>query len=193
MKSIMEEASTIVKAVEKAWQRAGKPQQFSVKVFEEPQRNFFGMTIRSAKIALLFQEKATSKQPSKKSSRQQAQRSHTPKEEPRKQTSKKVEKTQQREPQRKSKPQKEQWTPEMVDAARNWINQTLSVAGLGTKKFKTEVDRFHLKITFDGPVLDDVMKERTLFRSFAYLIMQVERALFKKRFKGFKVILSVNG
>lgn len=59
MKSIMEEGSSILKAVEKAWIRAGKPQEFSVKIFEEEQKNFFGMTKRSAKVAIFFDEKKT--------------------------------------------------------------------------------------------------------------------------------------
>ena len=61
MKSIMEEASSIFKAIENAWNRAGQPQDFSVKVFEEPQRNFFGMTVKSAKIGLFFDEKSLPK------------------------------------------------------------------------------------------------------------------------------------
>ena len=56
MKSIMEEASTIAKAVEKAWMQAGQPKEFSIKVFEEPQHNFIGMTIRSAKVGIFFSE-----------------------------------------------------------------------------------------------------------------------------------------
>lgn len=58
MKSLVEEASTITKAVEKAWIRAGKPAEFTVKVFEEPKHNFLGMTIKSAKIALFFKSVA---------------------------------------------------------------------------------------------------------------------------------------
>ena len=50
MKSIMEEASTIAKAISKSWERAGKPASFSVKVLEEPQTNFLGMTVKPAKI-----------------------------------------------------------------------------------------------------------------------------------------------
>lgn len=61
MKSIMEEASSIIEAIQKGWERAGKPQEFSVKVFEEAQTAFFGMrTVKSAKIALFFQEGAPS-------------------------------------------------------------------------------------------------------------------------------------
>lgn len=54
MKSIVEEASSIAKAVEKGWIRAGKPREFSVKIFEEPEKNFFGLTTKPAKIAIVF-------------------------------------------------------------------------------------------------------------------------------------------
>ena len=54
MKSIVEEASSIFKAVEKAWERAGKPADFSVKIFEDSQRSFFGLTKKQAKIGLFF-------------------------------------------------------------------------------------------------------------------------------------------
>jgi predicted RNA-binding protein Jag len=56
MKSIMEEAPTISKAIEKAWQAAGSPTQFSVKILELPVKTFFGFTTKSAKIAFFFEE-----------------------------------------------------------------------------------------------------------------------------------------
>lgn len=57
MKSIMEEASSITKAIESAWNRAGKPQEFTIKVLEHPETNFFGLkTVKSAKIAIFFNE-----------------------------------------------------------------------------------------------------------------------------------------
>lgn len=59
MKSIMEEASTISKAIENAWNRAGQPQEFSVKILEHPKTTFFGLkTEKSAKIAFFFNELA---------------------------------------------------------------------------------------------------------------------------------------
>ena len=57
MKSIMEEASTITKAIENAWDRAGQPSEFTVKILELPKTSFFGLkTAKSAKIALIFNE-----------------------------------------------------------------------------------------------------------------------------------------
>ena len=62
MKSIMEEASSVIKAIEKGWIQAGKPQEFTIKVFEEATKNFIGMTVRPAKIAIFFQEKGAQPQ-----------------------------------------------------------------------------------------------------------------------------------
>jgi hypothetical protein len=58
MKSIVEVASTIVKAIQQAWERAGKPREFTIKILEEPETNFLGLTRKPAKIAFLFSEKA---------------------------------------------------------------------------------------------------------------------------------------
>ncbi len=58
MKSLIEEATSVEKAIEKAWTRAGKPHTFSVKIFEEPEKNFFGfLTKKSAKVGIFFDEK----------------------------------------------------------------------------------------------------------------------------------------
>jgi predicted RNA-binding protein Jag len=56
MKSLVEEASSITKAIEKAWARAGKPESFSVKIFESPEVGFLGFTKKSAKVGIFFEE-----------------------------------------------------------------------------------------------------------------------------------------
>ncbi len=56
MNSIMQEASSLAKAVEQAWLKAGKPQKFSIRVFEDAEKNFLGITTKPAKIALLFEK-----------------------------------------------------------------------------------------------------------------------------------------
>lgn len=53
----MEEASSIAKAIETAWNRAGQPSEFTIKILELPQTSFFGLkTSKSAKIAFFFNE-----------------------------------------------------------------------------------------------------------------------------------------
>lgn len=66
MKSLIEEASTIGKAIETAWERAGQPQSFSVKIFENPEYGFFGMTKKYGKIALFFDENSSQSNVKKK-------------------------------------------------------------------------------------------------------------------------------
>jgi len=59
MKSIISEGSSVAKAIEQSWKKTGKPQNFSVKVLEEEEKNFLGMTRKPAKIAFFFDEKST--------------------------------------------------------------------------------------------------------------------------------------
>ena len=54
MKSNIEQASSIMKAIEKAWNQAEKPKEFSIKVFEQEERNFFGMSTKPAKVGIFF-------------------------------------------------------------------------------------------------------------------------------------------
>ena len=58
MKSVVAEASSIAKAIELAWQKAGQPKEFLTKVFQEPQRNMFGLTKTSAKVGIFFDDAA---------------------------------------------------------------------------------------------------------------------------------------
>lgn len=60
MKSIMEQASSIIKAIEKAWISAESPKEFTVKVFEKEEKNFFGITTKPAKIGIFFSDKTHS-------------------------------------------------------------------------------------------------------------------------------------
>lgn len=77
MKSIMEEASSIAKAIETAWNRAGQPTEFSVKVLELPQTSFFGLkTSKSAKVAFFFNEATVTVKP--KDSTPQSRQSQRP-------------------------------------------------------------------------------------------------------------------
>jgi hypothetical protein len=61
MKSIIEQASSIMKAIEKAWNQAEQPKEFSIKIFEKEERNFFGMTSKPAKIGIFFGDKPVEK------------------------------------------------------------------------------------------------------------------------------------
>jgi len=57
MRSIIQEESSVEKAIRKSWEKAGKPTEFTIKVFEEEKKNFLGMTKEPAKIAIFFEDK----------------------------------------------------------------------------------------------------------------------------------------
>lgn len=57
MKSIIEEASSIIKAIEKGWASAGKPTEFTVKILEQPAYNFLGFNTKPAKISFFFDDR----------------------------------------------------------------------------------------------------------------------------------------
>lgn len=54
MKSVVVEASTVAKAVQAAWVKAGQPSQFFIKVLEEGSSGFLGFMAQKAKIAFYF-------------------------------------------------------------------------------------------------------------------------------------------
>ncbi len=76
MKSIIQEASSIAKAIEEGWIKAQKPQQFSVKILEEAEKNFLGMTKKSAKVALFFDEPQLNKPSTQTSGAYEQNRRH---------------------------------------------------------------------------------------------------------------------
>lgn len=86
MKSIVQEGSTISKAVESAWQSAGQPKEFTVKILEEPQHNFIGMTTRSAKVAIFFKQFATDRSSDRAARSDRPDRGRSRQERPRRQT-----------------------------------------------------------------------------------------------------------
>ena len=54
MKSVIQEASSLSKAIEQGWVKAGKPQEFSIRILQEPSKNFLGITLQNAKVAFFF-------------------------------------------------------------------------------------------------------------------------------------------
>ena len=54
MKSVVVEASTVAKAIESAWLKADKPEEFFIRVLQEHTAGFFGFGAQKAKIVLFF-------------------------------------------------------------------------------------------------------------------------------------------
>ena len=186
MKSIMEAANSTIKAIEKAWQRAGKPFEFSIKVFEQEEKNFLGMTTKQAKIGIFFTEEETKPQESKLRKyppSRESKKGDSPKKELRRQP--KIVKTP-----RASHPRIEKWTNDMAASAEEWVKKNLIFMDLPNVQFNTTISNNHLTFYFDTPVISDSAKEKILFRSFAHLIMISLKNKFKTDFKHLKVVLT---
>ena len=279
MKSIMEEASTITKAIENAWNRAGQPQEFTVKILELPKTSFFGLkTSKSAKIALIFNEmtvKVKEQAPQSKHVRplaprqpqdrrdaqsdrpQQPQRRPLPQRDPQREQQRdgqqRTERPQQdarssqnarpdqrdqrrplapraphrpedtlhrdetRRPERAAAPERthdrgperaserpmdraperssferDSWAPEMVDAAQDWIKETLVMMGKPDIKINAQVSHNYLKLYLDQPVMDDYKQEETQLKSWGSLAMESVREKSQKPLRNLRIILESN-
>jgi len=217
MKSIIEQASSIMKAIEKAWNQAEQPNEFSIKIFEKEERNFFGMTTKPAKVGIFFGDKpiihekpAQKPRPEIKECRSEVRESK-PKQAPQQQKAPQAKSEQaparpartKPVPQQAAAPQQVEMTPKeekprrtpamwndaMVATAHNWLKKTLELMNMPTIQFSSEIAGKNLKLTFNAPLLADATHEKQLFRSFAHLIMSSLRNQYKQEIKDLKVIL----
>lgn len=212
MKSIMEEASSITKAIEKGWHKAGQPKEFTVKIFEEPQKNFIGMTIKSAKIGIFFNDHVQSKVdvtkaksiPSK-SSYTQINTENRERDFAKKETKPSLIKETIR-PIVKEKPiikpiiiNKEEkveqqrdtkiWSEAMVTDISLWLKEVLSFISIKPFNFTVDDHFFNLRINFTEPIFEDKAREKQLFVSLSILLIQMLKNKYKRPLKGYKIIL----
>jgi predicted RNA-binding protein Jag len=206
MKSIMEEASSIMKAIEKGWQTAGKPKEFTVKIFEEPQKNFIGMTVKPAKVALIFSEAPLQQEKGRKGkpteAREERQRPQERRERPQRQPKEPITATPKEEikrPEKKAEPTQTAaerleklgpvWTDDMIDATQNWLKEMLDIIDI-KKPFTASAERFHLKIQFSEPVHQDPKREKQFFSSISHLLLTMLKRQYKRPLKGYKIVLT---
>lgn len=185
MNSIVQEASSVAKAVEAAWVKAGKPQKFSVRIFEEAEKNFFGITSKPAKIALLFEKKdvtlsvSIKEKPKKEIIKPKSQEKKAPKV---------ILQTKPTPPQEKQI--KILWNDTMVAIARNWMKDMLIQLNKTDITFTTEIKRYHLRFLLSSPLAADENTQKSLFRNFSHLIMQSVRNRLKKQLLYHKIVLT---
>ena len=204
MKSIMEEASSISKAVEQAWNRAGKPQEFKIKIFEEPVRNMLGFTTKPAKIAFFYEEIV---EQAKKTHQPQIKRPNPLAPNHNQPVERNQERPRQQQPQAQAKqtpphapkPQQQQqqsrqrpmaiWEEDLVALVSTWIKSTLPLMGFGETNFTTTASQNVLHVSFSSPFTPDEGRERMLLSSFAHLIMLAVRHQAKRHIGNLKIVL----
>jgi hypothetical protein len=213
MKSVMQEASSLMKAIEQGWIKAGQPNEFSIKILEEAQKNFIGMTVRSAKIALFFDEKPLQKveaipksRVTPKERKEQRPQLHNlseidhigPKKEPSKSTApaqqkaipEKAAPAQQKQEFVKTAQKQAQWNEATHATTQTWLIDTLRILGRPDITFTIEPQHFHLRIVLSAPILNNPEKEKQLLASFATLILETLKRQLRTGLRGHKIVLT---
>lgn len=203
MKSIIEEASSILKAIEKAWARAGNPREFSVKIFEDSQKSFFGLTTKQAKVGVFFEiepiavDTTRSGQPHREENKHKKHQPQTraqeqaPTQQPRytapQAPAHESVPTEQPMPERKKRIA---WNDDMLTAVSKWLNDLLKISNMGSYQPTLTVLDNRLIITFEEPLLPELEKTADLYRSLSYLLIGMVRSRFKKEFRFLKIVLT---
>lgn len=169
MKSIIEEGSSISSAVEKAWKRAGSPIEFTIKIFQIPQKNFFGFTKVSAKIGIFFSDTIAEKpQRTKGRETQRDMQQSKPQESI---SAAKIENGQTEESLNNS-----EWTEELCEMAQNWLYGALKKMDKGNITIALKPQRHILKIQFSDDLIEaPAEQERRFFGNLSHLMLSALR------------------
>jgi len=195
----MEEASSIMKAIENGWTRAGKPQEFSVKIFEEAQKNFFGFTSKPAKIGIFIPFNQTPKGPQTKES--DHSRSSFARSTPAKQSRPQESGTQ---PTKINRPEHRSaetthlnrrpiphWTEELGSFAQHWLAQCLTYLPISHATVNKEMSQELLSLYIANPMVDSSEKQQALLKSLAHLTMEALRNKFKQNFRSLRILIII--
>lgn len=215
MKSMLHEASSVTKAIEKAWDDAGKPTEFTIKVLETGEKNFLGMSKRPAIVSITYEPKrqAARQQDHNRSSERKAQplnNAPKPNRQPSVDARNQVRPLPKREPVKaqparpiqpkegvkdleKNKPNEQVepliWQDEWVTFVGGQLKELLALWGT-PQEFTSKIDKRMLTFTLDSKLHDDMVEERNVFVSFSYLLMQFFKRNYKKKFRGFQLIIT---
>lgn len=215
MKSMLHEASSVTKAIEKAWDDAGKPAEFTIKILETGEKNFLGMSKRPAIVSITYEPKRqpTRQQDLNRTSDRRVQplnNAPKPNRQPVVDTRNQVRPLLKREPVKtqpvrpvqpkdatkdlektKNNEQVEPliWQDEWVTFVGGQLKELLALWGT-PQEFSSRIDKRVLTFTLESKLHDDMVEERNTFVSFSYLLMQFFKRNYKKKFRGFQLIIT---
>jgi len=182
MKSLLLEASTVEKAVSKAWHEAGKPKEFTIKVHDEGERNFLGFSRRDAALSILFIPQRSERD--RRQSRDRGQRSSANR-------SRSSQGSQQKK-QRKEAPATQAWSQEYEQFVVGNLREIVRLMGI-LVPFDIDKQEKVLTLTFHRDLMDDPEEQRMLFASLSYLSIQFLKRQFRNRFVGYRIVVASKG
>lgn len=206
MKSILQEASSVAKAIDKAWHAAGMPEEFTVKVFEIEKKNFLGFVKSPSVISIIYDPRKAFKGQSQKekelkhsSSQHQPEQSYSHKRDDYHSYRQKKSITKDRpyykngysEENESSQAQQDQggWQPEMLMDVSRWLKETTEILKVNSR-FEHSNYQNILKIDFQGPVLPEIEYEQMLFASLSHLLLQFLKKKYKNQGKSLRILIS---
>lgn len=220
MKSMLHEASTVVKAIEKAWIDSGKPLEFTINIHEVGEKNFLGFTKRPAIVSITYDPR---RQPNKALDKREAPASHhqrPSKPAPaRHNVDHKLDSAPQQrqpsqQPQQKNQPvQKQRFStsaplikpePQVAPVAPIqedfWTPELITDIGTWLKDsvkllgdaipFELNAEKRMLRVAFERSLLPSPEDERQLFIGLSYLLLQCLKKKHKKKLRGYHLIIS---
>jgi predicted RNA-binding protein Jag len=215
MKSITEQGSSIAKAIEKGWEKAGKPQEFSVKIFEEAKWNFLGITTNPAKVGIFFElphpvavsQKETPRargyskphRPSSAGAQHHGQKKEHRQQQPASEQSHQTKSYHQQQQQHQEPvqhnvesgaQQKEIWNEAMLSMAKEWLRSILDSMNFSHITFYAEANNYDLKLTFERPPFAETDRQQQFYRGLSLLLMQTLRHKLRRSLRGFRVIIT---
>lgn len=186
MKSILQEESSVIKAVEQAWDISGKPYEFSVKVLSNEVRNFLGMLKSPAIISFTYNSKFITDRVKEKETLKKDVKKFQP-------TFNKKDDFYRRN--KKDfilfKKDQEVWKKEFVRDIKYWTEDILRIMGFKFG-FNIVVENKMLNIYLDKRALKDSEDEKMFFISLSSILMQFLKRKYKKKFSNHYLIIHSN-
>lgn len=191
MKSILQEDSSVIKAIAKAWNQSGKPSTFTINILNVEEKGLFGFLKRPAIVSIVYDpikmtvyEKRTSvvsNKPIPKNKiipKKVISRSVQNKKKP---VSKVI---------KESKIKKNQilWKDEFVSYVKLSFNDILKIMGFRVA-FTISVENKMLNIFLDTKILKDAEDEKMFFISISNILMQFLKRKYKRKFSNYYLII----
>jgi len=196
MKSILQEAASVERAIDKAWNEAGKPKEFTIKVHDEGERNFLGMSRRLAVISILFVPRRDRK--FSQNSRSDRSRDNVRSRQPRRRQGLDSGGRDGRSGRSCGNNFREsrgidvrsgEWRADWERFVVNNMRDLVKLMGVAVP-FDVSKNKSVLTIMFKEAVLGNEEEQRMLFASLSYLSIQFLKRYYKNRFVGYRIIVT---
>ena len=186
MKSLLQEAPSISKAIEKAWVSAGNPTEFTIKILDTGEKNFFGMAKQPAIVSIIYN---LPKQPKSPQRQKTEHKKYHQKLTPKTHTETKKEFTNPKPAEHSKKREYSSWKDEFIQDITLWIKEIKTIINIPLS-FNTKIEKKTLTIIFANPVLAGIDEERLLFSGLSYLLIQFLKKKHRKKLLGYRLIIT---